>query len=33
VVILPFARPVLDIASDPLQEWAMILVLSLSPVS
>jgi hypothetical protein len=33
VVSVPFARPVLDIATNPLHEWVPILVLSLTPVT
>jgi len=33
MVSLPFARPVLDISTNPLREWALILVLALIPVT
>ena len=33
VVSIPFARPVLDIATNPLREWALILSLALTPVT
>ena len=33
VVTLPLARPLLDITSQPIRDWSMILVLSLLPVT
>ena len=33
MVAIPFARPVLDIATNPLREWVLILFLALTPVT
>ena len=33
MVTLPFARPVLNIAANPLREWALIFVLALTPIT
>jgi len=33
VVVVPFARPVFEVTSHPIQEWLLIFVLALAPVS